>query len=172
MISKEQFDRIFTQEYESILEYTGRAINAARSSLDPYSLISEAYLYSCHRREEMEEETQVISWTKTYIKNNIRWPNSEAQRRDRLRSSDVEVAGTSSIEITLEQYEALEAEFISTLTPYQRRLYDMYFVKNLRKGREIAEHLGFSVSSGYNILNQCKRLSNDYRKWLQQNIMI
>jgi DNA-directed RNA polymerase specialized sigma24 family protein len=176
MITEQEFKKAFAENYANIEEYTKKALNWSRSRLDYQALINDAYIYTWDNIAHLEAGSQVVSWMKTYIKNNIKWPNSEVQRRDRLssRQNDIQTPTTSSsnMEMTTEQIEQLQIRFVASLTPYNRRLFHIWFVLGLRKGREIAQHLNMSISTGYIVIRNCKQLSEDYKNWLKQNIMI
>ena len=66
--------------------------------------------------------------------------------------------------------ESLINEFESKLSTYDKRLFSIYFRKDLKKGREISKHLNISISSAYIIAGECKKIEENFKKWLTKQV--
>jgi predicted DNA-binding protein YlxM (UPF0122 family) len=62
-------------------------------------------------------------------------------------------------------------EFRDSLSTYDRRLFNIWWDLDLRKGREIAEHLDISISGAYNIIKECKGIDYRLENFIRKNII-
>jgi hypothetical protein len=143
-------------------------------------VISECYLHLDKHKEEITNDSVLISYAKNFIKRQMFWSNGVFMKEDKLnrRSTDQDVssytdplvstpsqlvAECSPFEIDLDsKYE----EFYNTLSTYDKRLFDIYHYKNHQLTREIAEHLNISMTSAHQILTQCKDLNERFKAFL------
>lgn len=155
----------FTFIYPDLAVYTRKALWALHSRLEPNECLSECFLY-CHSvRDQIETSSDLQAYAKNWIRQNIIWKNSPLKR---LVSSDhpdyLDTPGYDTPDP-----EAVIRLWRDTLTSYESALWCIWHERGLRKGREVAEHLGISLSSAYLVLKECRHLEGLLSTYIKTN---
>lgn len=170
-MTTEQLDQEFVAIYPQLQSYATKALQHFRSPIDSSALLAECYLHLRRYENELTTPEQVISYAKNWIKQNVRWKKSPINKAYSLHEirelSETLQDDTFSIEDWLKER---THEFKSSLNSYDQRLWSIYFEKHKVSGKLIAEHLDMSISTGYTVLRECKRLSDRYREFLLKYI--
>lgn len=158
-----------TTEFALILPelavYTRKALWALNSRLEPNECLSECFLY-CHSvRDQISEDLALIAISKNWIRQNIIWKNSPLKR---LVSSDTPDHLDTPGYDTPDPEEVIRLWRV-TLSPYESALWCIWHERGLRKGREIAEHLGISLSSAYLVIKECRSLESLLHTHIKSN---
>ena len=172
-MSASDLSREFSKNFQDIETYTKKLINYLGKPIDSAWILSECYLYLHSNLDGLDTPRTMISYAKNWIKNNLKWTNSPLNRQIRLNNlpnDSPDIPGTSGVhifdsEIILEQLQ----EFRDNLSTYDKRLFNIYYDMDLRKGKEIAEHLDISISSAYPIIKECKQLEHKLRTHIKLN---
>lgn len=164
---------LFNRNYKEIYDYTSKASIRFGMANSINSLIAECYLYLDSKRKDLETESQMISWAKTFIKNNLRWTESPFRKMEKGRGhSEFEDWGQSQYDtISEEDIMELWDTFNKNLNSYDKRLFNIYTVKGLRKGIEVSSYLNVSISSAFNVINECKQVEERFRNFIKQNVI-
>lgn len=181
LMNKQQLDKIFSTEYENIYLYANNCIKFNKLNYDPSDIVTESYLYVLNLIQNINEDTQVISYSKTFIKNQCKWNNGKYRRDNRICNIDIDLFKNlfyeesnlidnldSNINI---DYASILEKIFSCLTSYEKRLYNIYFILKLNKGREIAEYLDISISGSYKVIKECKVLEVKIKSLIKKNIL-
>lgn len=171
-MTQNQLNLLFNKNYKDLENYATTATNKLRRGTDPLSILSECYVYLDDKRHNINTEPELVSWGKTFIKNNLRWTTSPFNLKENGRNhseigdwhkpTDQDLDGDIIVEL-INKYE-------SSLSSYNKRLFNIYIVQDLRKGREIAQHLDISISGAYSVINECKVIENNFKEWLKNQI--
>jgi predicted DNA-binding protein YlxM (UPF0122 family) len=172
-MSASDLSREFSKSFQDIETYTKKLINYLGKPIDSAWILSECYIYLHNNIDSLDSPRTMISYAKNWIKNNLKWTNSPLNRQIRLNNlpnDSPDIPGTSGVhifdsEIILEQLQ----EFRDNLSTYDKRLFNIYYDMDLRKGKEIAEHLDISISSAYPIIKECKQLEHKLRTHIKLN---
>lgn len=162
-------NRTFNEIYKDLETYTSKAIYSLNRAVDKHSIISECYLYVDDKRNEIDTKEELIAYSKTFIKNNLRWSNSPFNRRELTKTNHVEIEDWMFQSDSIFDYDMIKhkiEEFQQTLSAYDKRLFNIYFNLDLRKGKEVAKYLNISVSGAYMVINECKEVEQKFRKWI------
>jgi hypothetical protein len=171
-MTQTKLNSIFNNNYKDLENYSTKASRKLTRGIDPLSILSECYVYLDDRRHDIDTESQMIAWAKTFIKNNLRWPTSPFNLKENGRGHSEFGDWTKPINQGLdsETIQELINTFESTLSSYDKRLFSIYIVQDIRKGREVAEHLDISISGAYSVITECKVIENNFKEWLKNQI--
>ena len=167
--------REFSKSFQDIETYTKKLINYLGKPIDSAWIMSECYIYLHNNLALLDTSRKMISYAKNWIKCNLKWTNSPLNRQIRLNnipSDSPDIPGTSGVylfdsETILDQIQ----DFSSGLNQYDRRLFHIYYEMDLRKGKDIANHLAISISSAYPIIKECKQLELKLRNHIKLNTL-
>ena len=170
--NEEILSREFSKSFQDIETYTNKLINYLGKPIDSAWIMSECYIYLYNNLDQLDTPKKMISYAKNWIKCNLKWANSPLNRQMRVNnlSESPNIPGTSGVHIfdsetILDQI----STFTESLNTYDRRLFHIYYEMDLRKGKEIADHLDISISSAYPIIKECKKLENKLRSHIKLN---
>jgi len=172
-MTQEKLSNLFNRNYNNLLDYSSKASRVLTHKPASTQILSECYLYLDDKRHQLNTEEDVVSWGKTWIKNNLKWSSSPYKKLERIRPNHCEFEdwGSSSYDmIDGEAIQKLMSDFESTLNTIDKRLFSIYIVKEIRKGKDVAEHLDISISGAYGIINQCKEIEGKFKDWLKNQI--
>ena len=166
--------REFSKSFQDIETYAKKLINYLGKPIDSAWIMSECYIYLHNNLALLDTSRKMISYAKNWIKCNLKWTNSPLNRQIRLNnipSDSPDIPGTSGVylfdsETILDQIQ----DFSSGLNQYDRRLFHIYYEMDLRKGKDIADHLAISISSAYPIIKECKQLELKLRNHIKLNL--
>ena len=88
---KTDLDKYFIDAYKEIELYAIKAINLNKRNVDIVTVMNECYLYLLTKILELKTDKCVISYSKTWIKNNLLWHNSPLLRRELSRHGHLEL---------------------------------------------------------------------------------
>ena len=166
--------REFSKSFQDIETYAKKLINYLGKPIDSAWIMSECYIYLHNNLALLDTSRKMISYAKNWIKCNLKWTNSPLNRQIRLNnlSDSPDIPGTSGVylfdsETILDQIQ----DFSSGLNQYDRRLFHIYYEMDLRKGKDIADHLAISISSAYPIIKECKQLELKLRNHIKLNTL-
>jgi hypothetical protein len=163
----------FTNNYSDLLEYTEKAIVALKRNVDSATMLSEAYLHIYKCSADLKSEADVVSYSKNFVKMSLRWSNSPVIRNERAILIDCHKRFPEQDH--LEPHPDIE-EWIKnwegTLKNEEARLWNIWYHKNLRKGREISEYLDISISGSYTLIKECRLLEERLRDYLLRQLAI
>jgi len=165
-MTKPQLDKEFTRLYPELTRYALGALRTHRLSHEPGLILADAYLHLYNMMETITDANHLESIAKNYIKMNIQWWNSPYRRLHRGSESLpilAQVETTNSLD--LGDLPTVTHDFISTLSPRERRLFNIYTVNEYRKGRDVAAYLDISISGAYILIHEALEIENRYRQW-------
>ena len=166
-MTKALLDKLFTEVYPRLEEYTHKAILKLQRAVDTSTLISEAYIYLLSNCERLEDIHDVESWAKHWIKCQLHWTNGQVLRQFNKPVLEYFERGMPHQDLPLLQ-DWID-EWYRNLRPLDKRLWDIYWVQGLTRGREVAAHLGVSQSSAYALLKRCRELEELLVQWIRDH---
>jgi RNA polymerase sigma factor (sigma-70 family) len=172
-MTQKELSQIFKANYNELKEYSTKASKVFSKNYEINSLISECYIYLHDKIESLHNEADVVSWAKTWLRNNIRWSNSNYHKIENGRPHHDEFQEEEfSIEdpIHSDEINSLILSYYSLLTPRKKRLFSIYIEKDLKKGKDVASHLNISISGAYGIISECKEVESSFKKWITHQI--
>jgi hypothetical protein len=159
----------FARCYPTILVYAKKALWHFKSPLDVHDVMAECYCHVHDHRALITKEVPLESVAKNWVKQNLRWTNSPIKCRLLIQDHNP----TTSEPWTSHQdtdLTPLLAAWRAGLDPYQRRLWGLYGERGMTRGREIALHLGISISSAYLLIKEAKALELSLKNYITNNI--
>jgi hypothetical protein len=173
-MTKNQLNEFYTKNWDEIELYTIKTIKHFNRDADISMVISESYIHLDKHIEELTDDMIAMSFVKNWIKMNLYWTNSPMLLKNRTISSDYEMSDNRTYEYTIMNfdvnYKKWEDEFYCNLTRINKNLWYMWWILGLKKGRQMAKHLNISISGAYLIINQCKDLEGEFRKFIKDKI--
>ena len=169
-LNNQEISKAFSDNYKALLEYTEKAIRSLNRNVDSSTMLSESYLHLHKFRNEIFSESEVVSYCKNFIKMNLRWTNSPVLRNERTIFIEARRLDQDNYNADPRAEEWIE-EWENTLQILDRRLWTLWYHKNLRKGREFSEHLNISISGSYTYIRRCKELEQELRAWILEKIV-
>lgn len=173
-MTNEQLNHYFSKNYDSLTEYGSKAISHFRRKLDTTWLLSECYLYLVDNITLLNTESDVQSFSKNWIKTNLKWKTTPIMRMAEIKSNDINIDyidRKSTITHSSDHIITLIEEFRLTLSTYDRRLFNIWWDLDLRKVNEVANYLEISSSGAYRIIKECRELELKLEKYIRKNII-
>lgn len=165
-MTKAFLDKEYTRLYPELTRYALGALRTHCLGHEPDLIVADAYLHLHNMMEAITDAHHLESIAKNYIKMNIQWWNSPYRRLHR-GSENLPILG--AVETTplldLSDLPQVTEDFISTLSTRERRLFNIYTVNEYRKGRDVAQYLGISISGAYILIHEAIEIENRYRQW-------
>lgn len=168
-MTHQQLNEEFTRHYQDLLEYTEKAISALKRPIDSTTMLSESYLHLHKCAHEISDPSKMVSYCKNFIKMNLKWSNSPVLRSERAILIDMTRAQQDTYDVDPRAEEWIR-EWEGNLKNIERRLWELWYHKNLRKGREFSEHLNISISGSYAYIRQCKQLEGSLRNFISSKL--
>jgi hypothetical protein len=163
----------FNKHYQDIETYTKKLVNYLNKQIDVSWILSECYLYLHSNLASINDTKTLVSYAKNWIKSNCKWSNSPLNRQIRLNNNPEQVdysTETSNIySFDTDKIESQIEDFRSSLSPYDKRLFSIYFDLDLKKGKDVSAHLNIPLSSSYPIINECKQIELQLRQHIKKN---
>ena len=148
-------------------------MNLLNNPIDVSWVLSECYLYLDTNKEAINDRSKLISYSKNWIKSNLKWKNSPLNRTIRLNNNAEDtppIESTNNIyNFDLDRIEDEIESFRNALTPYEKRLFSMYYDMDLKKGKELSNHLDIPLSSAYPIIKECKVIETKLRNHIKRS---
>jgi hypothetical protein len=172
-MTNNELNHYFTINYENIAGYGTRSIRHFRRKLDITWLMSECYLHLYKSHIQLKNENELISWSKNWIKINLKWPTTPIVRSSKINNNGDDFTFMIQSNSYVNEDDILDKieSFRWSLSTYDRRLFNIWWDLDLRKGREIAEHLDISISGAYNIIKECEDIDFRLEKYIRKNII-
>lgn len=162
----------FSKVYPEILEYTIKAIKKSGCKIEKEALLSECYIHLDRWKDQIKNENDIIAYSKTFIKNQINWQNTPVFLREVIKETgEYKDNQTSDSYIDTGKILGFIDEFERSLPLYERRIFHMYWKSNLTKAKEISNHVGCSISTSYNIIHECRRLTIRLRGFIEKKLI-
>jgi hypothetical protein len=172
-MSNNELNHYFTINYENIAGYGTRAIKHFRRKLDITWVMSECYLHLYNSHNQLKDENDVIGWSKNWIKTNLQWKTTPIVRASQINNNtdDFTFMIESNSYINEDDILCKIETFRDTLSTYDRRLFNIWWDLDLRKGKEISEYLDISFTGAYRIIKECKDLDFRLENFIRKNII-
>lgn len=173
-MTKQQLDKNFVLIYDSIYEYSTKALKHFRSKIEIDHLLSETYLYVLKNINRIYDIQDVESFSKTFIKNSIRWTNSEINRtlHQKIEFTNLDVVEyciTDSDNLDFSKYNILYLRFVKSLTNYEKRLFNIWFNLEIKNGKDLSTYLNISLSLSYRTIKECKMIEKKFKSFILTN---
>jgi len=173
-MTKQQINSHFVSIYSELETYTKKAIKSLRSPIDPYAALSECFIYVDMNCDKIDSTQTLTAYSKTFIKNNIKWRTSPLNRKETQRPGHVEFIedfGRSHTDARTQIiYDESIKAFNKFLNTYEKRLFDLYIIRNIRTGKAIANQLDVSITCGYSLLHECKEIEERFKNYIINSI--
>lgn len=168
---KDEIDKYFIQVYGSIEEYSIKALKHFKSKIELENLLSETYLYIIKNADKIEDKNVLESFCKQFIKNSIRWTNSELNRSmnyklELVALETIEYKTVDSHDFDFSRYKMLCFEFFKSLTNYEKRLFNIWFNLEKKSGKDISSYLKISLSLSYKTIKECKVIEERFKSFI------
>lgn len=155
---KAQIDKYVSENYEELLEIVKRKLNYFKSTVCPHSLIAEAYLYVVENNPK--NANNIPAFIVHYINIELKYPNSNTNRREILRSMEIVDYLDDSSEDSNLNWDMFIDGFVKKLDRVDQIVWRVMVDDGLTKVRELSEHFNIPESTIYlyrvRILNKFK----------------
>lgn len=172
-MTSENLNHYYTKNYDNLTDYSIKAIKHFRRKLDTTWVLSECYLYLVDNIYLLKNESDVQSFSKNWIKTNLRWKTTPIVRASQVNNNSEDILFFHSINNGPDSSDILSKieDFRDTLNTYDRRLFNIWWDLDLRKIKEVAEYLQISSSGAYRIIGECKELDIRLEIFIRKNII-
>lgn len=185
-MTKTKLNNIFNENYKDLLNYSLAATKRFNMKNYEHSLLSECYIHLDRKIKDLKTPADVISYAKTFMKNQLRWSGSPFRKKEFKREEeyqdtknnhesvleDSEEMGEPYYDLDLEFFvNDLYKEFQQELSQYERRLFNIYTIQRIRKGKEVAKHLNISTSYAFKIILEAKPIEERFRNFIKSNVI-
>jgi hypothetical protein len=169
MITKKQLDTYFNENYEAISRLTQNIINQHNRKYEPSTLLANGYEYLLNKKNEIPDN-EIQQWLITYIRNNIKWENSQIRKEERIQDNveindyydqiddedDINDKIESEIRYT-KQKDILNQYRNHYLKDKQKQIiFDVYFVKLQSSCRKMGKHFDIHYVSAHKLIKEMK----------------
>lgn len=172
-MTNEKLNHLFSKNYDNLTDYGIKAIKHFRRKLDTTWVLSECYLYLVDNINLLVDESDIQSFSKNWIKTNLRWKTTPIVRSSQINNNSDDILFFYSTTDTPDSSDILTKieDFRDSLNTYDRRLFNIWWDLDLRKGKDIAKYLDISISGAYNIIKECKELDIRLEIYIRKNII-
>lgn len=172
-MSNKELNHYYTKNYDNIANYGTKAIKHFRRKLDITWVMSECYLHLYNSHNQLNNESDVISWSKNWIKTNLQWKTTPIVRASKVNNNVDDFTFMIESNTYFNEDDILNKidEFRDSLSSYDKRLFNIWWDLDLRKGKDIAEYLDISMTGAYRIISECKDLDFRLEKYIRKNII-
>ena len=184
MIKKEQIDKYFIENQKGLL----LAIKKTKSKynpngdFEPEELIGIIYEYLLDNIDKMTKETDIEAFTMKFMSNQIRWSQSNLNRKNGLLKNtdyvetfntyllvddDEDLNDKLRLEDDFNHKKAILFEFYKQLpTKEEKILFQVIFEKNITTIANLSKHFGINQ---YYIQKMKKKLFDDLNEYINNN---
>lgn len=169
-------NRVFEDKYGELKLYASKAISKYNRKYKAEIVISESYLYIVDKDyNKILTDGELEGDIKKYIKNNIVWSNGFLNKETKTLnninmalslddicniSADNTLYSDSDIEDIIEDY-------IGTLNNIDKRLFSMYYYRDINTVDKIKKHLSIGFYSASMTLKECVVVYNGLREFIK-----
>lgn len=172
-MTQQQLNHYFNKRYNELTDYGVKAIRHFKRKIDITWVLSETYLYLYDNILYINSESDVVSWSKNWIKTNLKWDTTPIVRASKLNNNTDDFTFMIESNTYVNEDDILDKieSFRDSLSTYDRRLFNIWWDLDLRKGKEIADYLEISMTGAYRIISECKDLDFRLEKYIRKNII-
>lgn len=190
MVTKNQIDLYFTKNYSNINALAKNIINQYNRNYESESLLNNGYIYLTSKMDEIPGIEDIQKWLITYIKNEIRWTNSQIGKEESIKYSEELTEKYDNIDEDDDIDDKVAAEMRyneqkTILHQYRHEylddklkqiIFDVYFIKGHSSSRKMAAHFGHrSHKNSWELIRDMKLdinyfIENVYNKENNNNI--
>ena len=182
MVNKSQIDLYFTKNYNNINALTKNIINQYNRDYNSESLLNNGYIYLTSKMDEIPEIDDIQRWLITYIKNEIRWTNSQIGKEEKINYNeevqdiyidvDDDIDDKIAAEMRYNEQKTILHQYRNNyLTDKIKQIvFDTYFIKGHCSSRKMAAHFGHrSHKNAWELIKEMKEdinyfIENIYNK--------
>jgi hypothetical protein len=175
MITKQQLDTYFNENYQNILNLTGSLVKTYKRKYNPSILLSHGYEYLLSKKKDIPQD-EIQQWLITFIKNNIRWENSSINKKEKIEDNYIineyydQIDDDEELNIKVkqeliynEQKAILDQYRYNYLTDKQMQIvFDVYFNKQQSSCRKMGRHFNIHYVSAHKLIKTLKEDINHY----------
>lgn len=168
-MSKQELDAYFVTQLPMLTTIIkGVRYKTNKQYIDVDAAVSEAYLHCIQNLDKITKEKDLQKMMVNFVNKSILWHNSKLSKQSRLNDNgEYNADKADEIDIDLQQKIEIEKwydEKQAILQMYRNQLhdkvkqiiFDCYFVKDIKKGVDLAKHLGVSKDSGCKYIREMK----------------
>jgi hypothetical protein len=169
-------NNLYTTKYEDLKLYALKAIKMYKRRYKPEVVISESYIYVTNKEyKKILTPGEIEGEVKKYIKNNIVWSNGFLNKEQKtlnninnaLQLEDVKWISSSNTLYDGTFIEELIEEYKINLNNIDRRLFDMYYYKDINTVEKVRTHLSIGVFSASETLRDCVKIYEGLRTYIK-----
>lgn len=163
---KDLIDKFFTDNYKKLSEIAAARINRYSRSVEPETVISNAYVYILSKSDQLNE-SDIPIWVTAYINLEISMPKSVTNQRSKKMCSGHDCIEDHNIFENTDIYEQIDIKntfeaFRTTLDRVDQIILDVYLEKGMDTKRSMADHFKIDSSSALIYINKIKKKLRDY----------
>jgi DNA-directed RNA polymerase specialized sigma subunit len=166
-------DKVYKERYKDIFIYTQKAINFYKRRYDAHAIISESYIYAYNKNYKIDiTEDELEGDIKSFIKNTIKWSRSFINNNKKLndinKSECIDSINLYYDDFILDEtiINNLIEEYLKTLNRIEKRLFEIYYYKDINTKEKIRNYLGISNISAQMTNKECRRIYNRFREYI------
>lgn len=181
MVTKEQIDNYFSQNYDYLLESITKTKGKYNptATYDPIELLSITYLHLQKNKEAIPATNAgIMSFTMRYMTNQLNWSSSETNKLYRgkevlgdtnpninLIDDESDLLIKINIEKRYNEQKATLINFYNQITDKQQKImFQVIFFKGIRTLKELTKHFG--IAKNY-IVKIRKELYNNLNTYIE-----
>jgi len=183
MLTKKQIDDYYVSQMPMLTTIIkGVSYKQNKQYIDIDVALNEAYLHIIQNKEKLSTEKEVQKMLVNFINKSIIWTNSKLNKLERVNSiGDVTYDAADTIDNDLLNKIEIEEwynEKMCILNMYRAQekdkvkqiIFDTYFKKEIRKGIDLAKHLGVNKDYGCRYIREMKAdIKAYYAEYIKNN---
>lgn len=186
-MNKKEIDHYYQNNINILLTYADKYIKKVNSRIDSNEIVNNCYLYLINSKEDIRS---IEAFSKDYIKNQIRWSNSENNRSIKktntfkekwecgeninsfLIEQDINI-GSNLTEDTLYYNELNNSvlEFNKMLSLNDRGVLSIY-MKGIDTVDKMSRYLNISKYGAYSVIKEAKEIWSRFEEFIKNKYII
>lgn len=176
MVNKQDIDLYFTNNYNSINALAKNIINQFKRNYDSESLLSNGYIYLNQKIKEIPTTEDIQKWLITYIKNEIKWENSQIKKEEKINYSEqiddkydaiddeTDIQDKIAFEMRYNEQKTILFQYRNQYQQDKQKqiIFDVYFVKGFSSSRKMAKHFGLHYVTCWKLIKEMKSDINHF----------
>jgi len=168
-VTKRQLDNYFNNNYYDILKLTQNIINKLKKKYEPETLLANGYIYLKNKQSDIPEEEDIQRWLITYIKNEIKWTNSQISKEEKIKDNieindyhqendDSDIQDKIDYELRYNKEKDILNQYRNDYLKDKQRqiIFDIYFLKGHSSSRKMGRHFNIHYVSAWKLINEMK----------------
>lgn len=170
----------FNDNYKEIELYCKKANILKNNKIQNEIILSELYLHLYKYRNDIDNVSVLLAYSKKFIKSNINWSKTSINKENMIYATKTDVSNNNGADDFINHLtetdnsyhliEIIKEEYVNTLDIYSKRLFHIYHNLNITTAKQLQVYLNIKHTASYVIKKETKIINDNYEIYVKNNI--